>query len=67
MGETIDVLTERIQADRRDVEAKLIAVLGDAMTREARTLLWRYGTLSRELGEAWLVARIMSDNGVTRR
>jgi hypothetical protein len=37
------------------------------MTREARTLLWRYGTLSRELGEAWLVARIMSDNGVTRR
>jgi hypothetical protein len=67
MGETIDVLTERIQADRRDVEAKLIAVLGDALTAEARTLLWRYGTLSRELGEAWLVARIMSDNGVTRR
>jgi hypothetical protein len=30
MGETIDVRTERIQADRRDVEAKLIAVLGDA-------------------------------------
>jgi hypothetical protein len=67
MGETIDVRTERIQADRRDVEAKLIAVLGDALTPEARTLLWRYGTLSRELGEAWLVARIMSDNGVTRR
>lgn len=64
MDETLDVKVDRLQLDRFELWKKIREKIGPTKNRELEVLIERYGGIQRELGETWLLTRIMRNEGV---